>query len=44
MDFSDHVEGEVRIKALDPLDVIDPDAKDYDPKTWNEFFYTVDDS
>ena len=41
MDFSDHVEGEVRIKALDPLDVvIDPDAKDYDPKTWNEFFYT----
>jgi hypothetical protein len=41
MDFSDHVEGEVRVKALDPLDVvIDPDAKDYDPKTWNEFFYT----
>ena len=41
MDFSDHVEGEVRIKSLDPLDVvIDPDAKDYDPKTWNEFFYT----
>lgn len=41
MDFSDHVEGEVRIKALDPLDVVlDPDAKDYDPKTWNEFFYT----
>lgn len=41
MDFSDHVEGEVRIKALDPLDVVlDPDAKDYDPKTWNEFYYT----
>ena len=41
MDFTDHVEGEVRIKALDPLDVVvDPDAKDYDPKTWNEFFYT----
>ena len=41
MDFSDHMEGEVRIKALDPLDVvIDPDAKDYDPKTWNEIFYT----
>ena len=41
MDFSDHVEGEVRIKALDPLDVVlDPDAKDYDPKTWNEVFYT----
>ena len=41
MDFTDHVEGEVRVKALDPLDVVvDPDAKDYDPKTWNEFFYT----
>lgn len=41
MDFSDHVEGEVRIKSLDPLDVVlDPDAKDYDPKTWNEVFYT----
>lgn len=41
MDFSDHVEGEVRIKAVDPLDVVlDPDAKDYDPKTWNEYFYT----
>ncbi len=41
MDFSDHVEGEVRITAKDPLDIlIDPDAKDYDPKTWNEVFET----
>ena len=41
MDFSDHVEGEVRITAKDPLDVlIDPDAKEYDPKTWNEVFET----
>lgn len=41
MDFTDHLDGEVKIKAIDPLDVlIDPDAKDYDPKTWNEFFYT----
>jgi len=41
MDFTDHLDGEVRIKAVDPLDIlIDPDAKDYDPKTWNEFFYT----
>ena len=41
MDFTDHLDGEVKIKAVDPLDVlIDPDAKDYDPKTWNEFFYT----
>ena len=39
MDFSDHVEGEVRITAKDPLDIlIDPDAKDADPKTWNEVF------
>ena len=41
MDFSDHVEGEIRITAKDPLDVlIDPDAKDYDPKMWNEVFET----
>lgn len=41
MDFSDHVEGEVRITAKDPLDVlIDPDAKDADPKTWSEVFET----
>jgi hypothetical protein len=41
MDFSDHIEGEVRITAKDPLDIlIDPDAKDSDPKTWNEVFET----
>lgn len=41
MDFSDHVEGEIRITAKDPLDIlIDPDAKDYDPKSWNEIFET----
>jgi len=41
MDFSDHVEGEIRITAKDPLDVlIDPDAKEYDPKSWNEIFET----
>ncbi len=41
MDFSDHVEGEVRITAKDPLDIlIDPDAKDADPKNWNEVFET----
>lgn len=41
MDFSDHVEGEVRITAKDPLDIlIDPDAKEADPKTWNEVFET----
>ena len=41
IDFSDHIQGEVRITAKDPLDIlIDPDAKDYDPKTWNEIFET----
>jgi len=41
MDFSDHTEGEIRITAKDPLDIlIDPDAKDADPKTWNEVFET----
>jgi len=41
IDFSDHVEGEIRIVAKDPLDIlIDPDAKESDPKTWNEVFET----
>jgi hypothetical protein len=41
MDFSDHIEGEVRITAKDPLDIlIDPDAKEADPKVWNEVFET----
>jgi hypothetical protein len=41
MDFSDHVEGEIRITAKDPLDIlIDPDAKDADPKSWGEVFET----
>ncbi len=39
MDFTDHVEGEVRITSKDPLDIIiDPDAKEADPKTWDEVF------
>jgi len=34
IDFSDHIQGEVRIEAKDPLDIlIDPDAKHYDPTT-----------
>ena len=41
IDFSDHVEGEVRITAKDPLDIlIDPEAKEYDPQSWNEVFET----
>ena len=39
IDFSDHIMGEVKIEAKDPLDIlIDPDAKHYDPRTWNEIF------
>lgn len=41
IDFNDHVEGEVRITALDPQDVIlDPDAKEYDPESWNRITHT----
>ena len=37
MDFSDHLQGSVKIKALDPRSVLlDPDAKEYDPNTWTE--------
>ena len=41
IDFDDHIQGEVRVTTKDPLDIlIDPDAKEYDPKTWNEIFET----
>ena len=41
VDFDDHVNGEVRVESKDPLDIlIDPDAKHYDPRTWNEIFET----
>ena len=41
IDFDDHIQGEVRITSKDPLDIlIDPDGKDYDPRTWNEIFET----
>jgi len=41
IDFTDHIQGEVRISTKDPLDIlIDPDAKEYDPRTWNEIFET----
>lgn len=41
LDFTDHIEGEVRITAEDPLSILpDPTAKDYDPKTWKEVIKT----
>lgn len=41
IDFTENLFGDVSIKHLDPLTVIiDPDAKDYDPSTWNEVMVT----
>ena len=41
MDFDDNVNGEVRITAEDPIDIIpDPGAKDYEPSKWNEVIKT----
>lgn len=37
MEFDDNSFGNIKIISLDPLDVIpDPDAKDYDPDTWDD--------
>lgn len=37
MDFKENIRGEVSIKTRNPRYVIpDPEAEDYDPKTWNE--------
>lgn len=39
MDFGENMMGEVKLTADDPIDVIpDPEAKDADPKTWNQCF------
>lgn len=39
--YDDSLTGEIKIEALDPLDVIpDPDAKDYDPDTWRDVIVT----
>lgn len=41
LDFGENLLGEVRETALDPIDVLlDPGAREYDPKTWNEVFVT----
>lgn len=41
MDFGDHLQGEVKIRSLDPRTVVlDPDAKEYDPNTWSEVIVT----
>ena len=39
--FDDHMQGEVRLKRINPRNVlIDPDADEYDPDTWKEVFIT----
>lgn len=39
--YEDTMLGEVKIKALDPMDVIpDPDAKSYDPDDWGDVIIT----
>lgn len=41
LDFTDSMMGEVRIENINPKNVlIDPDAEDYDPDTWNDVFIT----
>ena len=41
LDFTDSMSGEVRIMRLNPKNVlIDPDAEDYDPDTWNDVMTT----
>lgn len=41
LDFTDSMVGEVRIDQLNPKNVlVDPDAEEYDPDTWNDVFVT----
>jgi hypothetical protein len=41
LDFTDSMMGEIRVDNLNPKNVlIDPDAEDYDPDTWNDVFVT----
>lgn len=41
LDFNDSMMGEVKIDHLNPKNVlIDPDAEEYDPDTWNDVFVT----
>lgn len=41
VDFSKDITGEVRITSEDPINILlDPDAKEYDPRTWNDVIKT----
>lgn len=41
MDFMENIQGLVKMSAKDPYEVLpDPDAKNYDPSTWNSVIVT----
>jgi len=41
MDFADNIMGDVKVKTLDPYEVMpDPDAKSFDPEDWNSVITT----
>jgi len=41
LDFTDSMMGEIRIEHLNPKNVlVDPDAEEYDPDSWNDVFLT----
>lgn len=41
VDYTQNLFGEIKLASLDPMDVIpDPDAKSYDPDTWNDVIVT----
>lgn len=41
LDFDDNIFGDIRIKQLNPYNVIlDPDAEEYEPKNWKEVWQT----
>jgi len=41
LDFEDSMLGEVRMNVINPKNVlVDPDAEDYDPDTWNDVMIT----
>ena len=41
VDFENDITGEVRITSEDPINImLDPDAKEYNPETWNEVIKT----
>ena len=48
LDFENDIRGEIKIVSRDPREVVlDPEAKEYDPRTWNRVFIqtwvTIDD-